>query len=376
MTILSVAQLFAAQTADVFIAQGLAVAQSLGITTTTWRTGDPTKSLYNFLAQALAAREPVLAQYVKAGFLSSANDDDWLTILASDVYGVPRVDATFATSNVQLTNTGGGFYPISPGDLTFKSSISGKTYHNTNGDAEVGGPLSAGAMRTYAVAADSAGSTSSAGVNEINTLVTSLLGVNVISSSQAVGVDRQDGASLKAQCLATLGALSPNGPADAYEYVCRNPALTGAQDITRASSFGDNTTMTVTVYVAGAAGPVAGASVTAAQAAVERWATPLCVLPTVINAVADTINVTASITPAALIPAGFGTLASAALQKLFAAFAIGKGAGYTIDPTTITTAIRNAFPTATGLPVYTPASPITVAAGHVPVLGSVNLTLV
>lgn len=369
MTILSVAQLFVVQTAEAFVAQGLAVAQSLGIVTTTWRTGDPTKSLYSFLAQALAEREPLIAQFIQSGFLSSANDDDWLTLIASDVYGVPRVAATFATSNVTVQNSGGGFYPITPGDITFKSSISGKTYHNT-GSAT----LAAGVTLTLVVQADDSGSGSSAGVDEIDTLVTSLLGVAVLSSTQAVGIDRQDGVSLKAQCQSTLGALSPNGPADAYEYVCRNPALTGVQDITRAASFGDNTTLTVTIYIAGAAGPVAGASVTAAQAAVERWATPLCVLPTVINAVADTINVTASITPAALIPVGYTAIATAALQALFANFAIGKGAGYTIDPTTITTAIRNAFPTATGLPVYTPASSFVVAAGHVPVLGTVTIT--
>ncbi|MEO6603409.1 MAG: baseplate J/gp47 family protein, partial [Polyangiaceae bacterium] len=370
---LSVAQLFVVNTADAFLAQGLAVAQGLGITTTTWRSADPTKSLYNFLGQALAAREPVIASFIRAGSLSSANDDDWLTLLANDVYGVPRRDAIFATSIVTLTNTGGGYYPIVAGDLTFKCTATGKTYHNT-GSGTLTGVGSPGATLTLAVIADESGPGSSAGVNGIDTLVTSLLGVNITSSTIAVGLDRQDGPSLKAQALSTLGALSPGGPADAYNYVCRNPALTGVQDITRASAFGDNTTCTVTVYIAGAAGPVASPSVVAAQAAVNQWATPLGFISTVVNAVADTINVSANATPAVLIPTGYNATAAAALSALFASLPIGTGAGYTIDPTTITSAIRNAVPAITGLPVYSPAAPIFVAAGHVPVLGSVVIT--
>ena len=369
MTLYSVAALITVRTFSTVLSTGLTVAQGLGIDTTTWRTGDPTRSTYNFLAEALSTSDNMVAEFIKAGFLSSASGD-WLTLVAKDQFGVDRTLATFATATVTIKNNGGGFYPIGAGDLTFKSSLSGKTYHNVSAEPT----LSAGVQLTIDVVADDSGSDSSAGVDEIDTLVTTLLGVDVLSSTAAVGVDEQSDPSLVEQCLSSRGALSPNGPADAYEYVARNKALTGVQDITRAKSDADNPTLTVTVYLAGPSGPVAGASVTAAQAAFESWATPLCITPVAVNSIADSIDVTATATGD--LPTDFLTKATTALGALFSTLDIGKGAGYDIDPTTITTAIRNAVPQMTGLPTYTPSTPIHVAAGHVPVLGVVAITAV
>lgn len=364
MTLYSVAALITVRTFSAVLSTGLTVAQGLGIDTTTWRTGDPTKSTYDFLAEALSTTDSRIAEFIKAGFLSSATED-WLTILAHDLYGVDRVQATFATSAVTIKNNGGGFYPIKAGSITFKSSVSGKTYHNVSDEPD----LSAGVQLVIAVQADDSGSDSSAGVGEIDTLVTTKLGVDVLASTAAVGVDQQSDPSLVEQCLASRGALSPNGPRDAYEYVCTRPELTGVQDITRATSDGNSGTLAVTIYVAGPSGPVAGASAIAAQAACEQWATPLCVTPTVNNSTADVIAVTATLSGS--LPAGYAAKVAAALGVLFAGLPIGKGAGYDIDPTTITTAIRNAVPQITGIPTYSPNTPVHIAAGHVPVLGAV-----
>jgi hypothetical protein len=360
----TVAELFTVQTAVEFLAEGLALAQSVGLLVTSWRTGDPTRASFQFLARGLGNSEERRAEFAKAGFLSSA-EDDWKTVVAEEVYGIDRVEATPATSIVTLLNTGGGFYDEDVGSVVFKSTLSGKTYRNTEAVSLHG----VGATQSVDVVADEAGSGSSAGLNEIDALVTSLLGVSVTGSSVAVGVDAQDDTALEAQCNASLGALSPNGPPDAYEYVARNPALTGVADITRARSDPNSGTLAVTIYVASASGPVAGASVTAAQDAIEAWATPLCVTPTVLNSSAHTVNITATAT-GSNIPLDAQDRIEAALAELLAAQPIGISTGYDIDPTTITTTIRNTVPEITGLPAYSPAVAVHIAAGEVPVLGT------
>lgn len=369
MTIYSVAALITVRTFSTILSAGLTVAQGLGVDTTTWRSGDPTRSTYNFLAESLSTSDGMVAEFIKAGFLSSASGD-WLKLLAQDQYGVPFTEASFATSTVTIKNNGGGVYPVNAGGVTFKSTVSGKTYHNVSAAA----PLTAGVQITLDVVADDSGSDSSAGVNEIDSLVTTMLGVDILSSTAAVGIDEQSEDSLKQQCLDSRGALSPNGPADAYAYVSRNPLLTGAQDITRASVEANSGTLAVTIYIAGPSGPVAGASVTAAQAAIEQWATPLCITPTVVNSAADVIPVTATIT--GVLPSDYLAKINTALGQLFAGLPIGIGTGYDIDPTAITSAMRVVVPQIGLITPYTPNTLTHVAAGHVPVLGSVTITAI
>lgn len=370
MSLYSVAALIAVRTASAIYTTGLGVATGLGVDTTTWRTGDPTRSTYKFLAEVLAEHDGYVADYIRAGFLSTAFGD-WLKILAVEVYGVTPAEATFATSQVTIKNNGGGTYPIGARDLTFKSSLSGKTYHNVSATVT----LSPGVQITVDVEADEAGSDSSAGVDEIDQLVTTKLGVDILGSTAAVGIDAQSDDSIKADCTASLGALSPNGPPDAYRYVATRSQLTGVQDVTRAVATPDAVNMTVTVYLASPSGPVAGASVTAVQSAIERWATPLCVTPTAVNSVADTIAVTLSVSGSG-VPGDVTARITAALGELFAGLPVGSTGGYDIDPTTITTCVRNAVPQITAIPSYTPSTPTHVAEGHVPVLGAVSVTVV
>jgi hypothetical protein len=367
----SLIQLFAQRSREYFISTGIAVAQSLGIDPTTWRTGDPTKSLYTFMATVLNAAEQRTVEFFKAGFLSTA-EGDWKTVNAKEVYGVDRTLATFAVSQVTITNGAGGHFDEEINAIVFKSSLSQKTYHNTQ-------PLVAfgpGNVVTIEVAADEPGTDSNAGADEIDSIVSpAMIGVTVTASTPAAAVDDQSDTSLQEQCDASLGALSPDGPADAYRFVATNAALTGVQDITKAETEDDSGTLTVTIYVAGPAGPVAPSSVTAAQAAIERWATPLTVTPTVVNSVGDVTNYTATISGANM-PIDAADLAEAALLALFKDFAIGTASGYDIDPTVFTTAIRNAVPGIVSIPSYSIVAPVHVAAGHVPKPGTLTVTVV
>lgn len=365
----SISDLFSVETATSFLARGLAEAQSLGLLVTSWRTDDPTRATFSFVARALSTKDGALAELAKSAFLSSA-EGDWLEILALEVYNVPKGKATYADSTLTLQNTGGGVYPIAARDWVFKNTVSGKTYRNVSAMPTLLG----GQTITIDVEATEAGSASNSLANEIDAIVTTRLGVSVLASTAAVGLDDQDDEPLRQQCRDSRGALSPNGPADAYNYVVKNPTLTGVTGITRATSDGDNALFNVTVFVAGTTGPVAGASVIAAQAACEQWATPLCATPTVVNSAALVVNVTYSAHGDNPLPSTTAPDVSAALLKLFTGYPIATGAGYDIDPTEITATIRATAPKIKLLPAYTPATLTHVAAGQVPVLGSVTFT--
>lgn len=374
MTI-SIFTLFSVRTIADFLQTGLDVARALGLPVDTWREGDPTRSDYHYLAEALATLEVTNATYIKAGFLSSAvadaeaaGDSSWLKVLALEVFGVTVDEATYATSasgeGVSVTN-GTGFFDIGPGDITFRNSATEKTYHNT--DSVV---LSApGQTHTFEIIADEAGADSSSGVDEIDEIVTTLLGVTVTGSDAVVGQDEATPKEIQTQCLASLGALSPNGPPDAYEYICRNSDFTGVTDITRAKAFGDSDTGLVTVYVAGASGAVAGASVTAAQEAVDIWSTPLCINATVENSAPITVAVTATITGED-IPASFEALITAELGTFFASLDIGAD----VFRSAIIAAIHKAVPEIASVTLTVPAADTTIAVGEVPVLGTVTVT--
>ena len=61
MTI-EVGALIAIQTAAQFLDAGLELAATYGLPVTTWRVGDPTRTLYAFLAESLAGRERLAGQ--------------------------------------------------------------------------------------------------------------------------------------------------------------------------------------------------------------------------------------------------------------------------------------------------------------------------
>ncbi len=367
MTI-SVLSLFTVETAAAIYQRGLQVAALLGLPVTSWRSGDPTRSLYAYLADVLAAREEKSVEFSKAGFLSTA-EGDWATLHALEVYGVERGEATYATPTVTLRNAGGGVWDIAAGDLTVKCTATGKTYHSTDNPGELG----PGDTFTYALIADEAGSGSSVGEDEIDDFVTpaelGTMGVVIDGSTSAAAQDQQSVEELRDQCGDTLGALSPDGPPDAYEYVCKNSDLTGNTEINRATSIGDSDTGFVTVYVASAAGAVTSPSVDAAQAAVLRWATPLCINPEVISASPIAVNVSAQISGEG-IPAGYLEAINGRLGTLFLGLAIGG----TVYRSRLIAEIHAAVPQALSVNLLTPTIDTTLTGSQVPVLGSVAVT--
>jgi phage-related baseplate assembly protein len=365
---ISIGSLFDVATAARVLELGLEIASAVGLPVTTWQAGDPTRTLYKYAAEVLSAKDSTVVEWIKAGFLSTATGD-WLELLALEVYGVTKTQATFAEPTITLTNGGGGFYEIGVGELTVRNSVTEKTYHNT-----VAFSLSPGATEEdIALVADEAGSDSSVAANELDELVTTFLGVEIVSSEVGLANDAESDEALKQRCRDSLGALSPNGPADAYRFVALNSELTGLTSINRAEAV-PSTNGTVTITIATVDGPADPSAVLAVAAAIEEWATPLCVNPVVVSA--DTLDVTLDLTiykKASLGVTGqeFYDAIEASILRLFADTPIG-GRGGEIAESEITNAVHETFPGQ----IYRVegATDLTLATDEVPVLSSLTVT--
>jgi hypothetical protein len=357
------------QNYEKYYTRGLELAAAVGLPVTSWRAFDPTRSFYSFIAEALSALDAPVSEYIRSGFLSLAQGD-WLRVVAEELYGLDADDfaATYAEPTVTLTNTGGGEYTIDAGDLTVKNSATGNTYHSTSSP----GALAPGASLTYQLTADEAGSDSSVTANELDELVTTFEGVEIVSSTQGLATDESTDEEIRDACRATLGALSPNGPADAYAYVAKNAELTSVSGINRAAAQGSSTGL-VTVTVASQSGAVSAPNLALILAAVQRWAAPLCVSATVVSAeevpVIDTYTIAKSpalTTPAAEVESAIHD----ALDALFTSTRIGGDNGE-IAASLITRTIHEAFP---GL-IYavTGVEDVTLTVSQVPVRGTITI---
>jgi len=189
-----------------------------GVTTTNWRPGAVVRTIIAAVAIVAASLSSLIATIARGGYLDKA-EDLWLTLLAEFVYGVTRNPATFATGEVTLTNNGGGLYSYAAGTLILKNSGTGVTYVNVNAVNLAAGP---GTTTTdlYTCTIQGADGTSFAGeLNSIESPASPGVGVNNVLA--LVGVDEEQDQDLRVRCKERLGAISPNGPPDAYSYVAK-----------------------------------------------------------------------------------------------------------------------------------------------------------
>jgi hypothetical protein len=369
MTI-SISTLIGFQNYEQYYSRGLELAKAVGLPVTSWRAFDPTRSFYSFIAEILSALDAPASEFVRSGFLSLAQGD-WLLVVAEELYGLDPDDfaATYATPTVTLANTGGGEYTIEAGQLTVKNSATGKTYHSTD---DGGGALVPGSSRTYQLTADEAGSDSSVAANELDEMVTTFEGVDITSSTAGLATDKATEDEVREACRDTLGALSPNGPADAYARVAKDSALTSVSGINRASAVG-STTGAVTVTVASQGGAVSAPNLALINAALQRWATPLCSSVTTVSATELTVNGAYTIYKSPALTTPSAEVESAILDAIDALFAdtrIG-GDGGLVAESLIAQAIHAVFP---GL-IYrvTGVEDVTLTASQVPARGTITV---
>lgn len=379
------AKLVTRLTSQQILAGGLAIAKAVGLPVTSWEIGDPTEAEFQFLTAAIADLEALVYSWVSAAFLDICAADstlyNWLVWLAYQVYGYTARTASYATTTITLTNSLGGYYTIDPGDLTFKDSTTGQTFHNTSGGILASGPTT---TLVLDIVADVPGSVSSAAIGDIDTIITPLTGVTCSNPAAAIGYDAEPAQSIVTSCHAKLAMMSPNGARDAYNYVCTTPSLSGTSAITMARSSGSSLTGAVTVLVAGPNMPIGAPDLALASAAVQSLCTPLCITPTVVSADAAVFNITYqawgyqswSVTTAQA-----AALIEAALRLWFAARPI---AGDVVPPATagimyvsmIAGAIQGARPDKiTRVLVTLPASDQMLSATQKPICGTVTASV-
>lgn len=382
MRVTTLATLLVQHTKAEIYKYALGIATSIGLPVSSWQAGDPTRAAFFVEAEFLESLEAQRVGFTGSGFLDFAVGI-WRPVIAKQGFNVDIPEARAATTTVTLTNTKGGVYDIDPGDLTLKNTTTGKTYHSTTGGHL---PAKVGAVNgtlDIVVVADEPGSDSSAGAGEIDALVTTLGTVTCSNALAAIGVDEQDWTITKQQCQDKLGSFSPNGPREAYRYVARNPDLTGTNAITDARVYGDSDVGEVTVYLRGPSGAVAESDRALVETAILKYATPLCVTPTVLSCTNVVVPITYSLN---LYKSANKTATDAAadiltaLEALFAGRPIG---GDIVAPATtgklyrslIESTILRVFPQAFNVVVALPAGDTTILNNEVAALGTVTPTV-
>lgn len=360
----------------------LMIATGIGVPVSTWQDGDPTRSLLFLEAEVLERLSAIIVALAQSAFLDDA-PDDWLVIVAKQFFNVDVPEASYATTDVVLTNNGGGLYDeqdLAVGNVTFRNSLTNKTYHNITTGVLASGP---GTTLTLTIEADEAGSESTAGAGEIDEMVTVLLGVACTNPIAAVGSDRQDRSTTIQQCRDKISSLSPNGPSGAYAFVARNAVLTGTTAITRVRTFGSSDTGDVLVVLAGASGAVAEVDRAKVEAAVLKWSTPLCITPSVISSSNVVIAITYEVWIYKRVNKTVAEIHLAhekALAAMMAAALIGgdittEGVDGVLYQSEVETAIKNAFPKDTYRVVVSVPGDTSLSNDQVPVLGEVTSTI-
>lgn len=375
----SLATLLVRESKEAIYRTALNIATIVGVDTSSWRAGDPTRSLYHLESEILSKLEDVVVGFIQSDYLDLATGM-WLKLLAKQKFNVDVPDATYATTDIVLTNNGGGIYDYDPLDIQFASRLTGKTYHNTTGGNL---PRYSGVgdkpTLTLTIEADEPGSDSSAVADEIVIMTNGDLGVTCTNPTAAVGLDEQDEDTTRQQCRDKLGSLSPNGPRDAYSYVAKNKDLTTVANITRTRAIGDSDTGDLYLYVAGPSGTVSAPDLALIELAILKWATPLCITPHVAAAVAIEVDIEYELWLYKSVNATELEVLLAvetALEKLFAKEAIG---GDVIPPSPtgrlfkshIEGAILGTFEETFRVIITTPSGDTALTINEVPVLGSV-----
>lgn len=271
--------LFRSYTRDEVLESMLTVADTVGLKARSWRSGSIGRTILVIIASAIAFFTQFQGIIARGGLLDYATES-WLTLLAKSLYRVYRIEATYATGDVTLTNSSGiAVGPFDIGDITVFNSVTGKTYK-----VQAVVSLGASSSADYPVLADEAGSASDAGPGTIE-LASPWIGGSATNALSILGNDEETDENLRTRCREKLGSLSPNGPAEAYSYVIKSQEYSPTSvPITRTKveiSTGDGT---VDIYAATASGTPSGGDLAIAQTAVDTYAEPQCVIATVYGA--------------------------------------------------------------------------------------------
>ena len=268
----------------------LSTATLLGLPATSWQSGGVARTILAIMARTLSVGSTVLSVVAKGAYLGLATGD-WLTNLAERNFNVIRNPATRAQGPVILFNSTPNAITVAAGELVVSNPLTGKTYTNQADYVSVG-------MDTVVLtfAADGEGSAWNAQAMQINQVVTSLIGVNCTNTVALIGADQETDAALTLRAAQSFALLSPLGPKDIYRAVLMDRVLTPTLDaVNRVIVYPNYATGRITVVAAGTAGALSVGDVAIAQASVEKWAEPQCIIATVESGSDFVVDVTLTI---------------------------------------------------------------------------------
>jgi hypothetical protein len=226
---------------------------AMGVTTTNWKPGAVVRTMIAACAIVLAGLAQLIVLVNRGGFLS-LSEGIWKRLVAKYSYGVDYLEATFAIGTLHITNASGGIYNFAAGEYTVENSETGVRYVNQDAIS-----IAAGAV-DYAITIQALeiGAVGSALPGQISKTVTTLPGVTVTNPEALVGRDETD-SELDARAGEKLGALSPNGPWDAYSHIAKSVKRADGSSIgiTRATLVKTGNGL-ATLYVATPSGGVTG----------------------------------------------------------------------------------------------------------------------
>ena len=228
---------------------------AMGLPTTSWQPGAVVRTIIAIVATIFAGFTQVMALAIRSQFLDLA-EDIWLTLLALRVYGVERLEATYATTTLTIDNAGGGLYSFEPDELIIFNGTTKKRFTNT--EAVTINPLASGVE--VAIRALEAGAESTSAPGAIDSFETVYLGLTCTNASSAVGLDGESDPLLRERCRDSLGARSPNGAKASYRYWAKSARKADGTPVgvTRVRIMPAPGDGSVLMYVASASGAITG----------------------------------------------------------------------------------------------------------------------
>ncbi len=285
----------------------IAIAEGAGLPVNGYVPGDPGERTLEVMGRAFAKWSVVVCQAGRAPFLALSTDpgdvDDfgtpdqsfdqtprpgWLSAQGASASGVTRGEQTYATSFVTIRNDGATTTdPFMAGQLVMEYTTASRTdlstpTYKTTADPSIyvgiGGTLTLGpgGVATLPVQAQQIGEYGSAPTNAIDLVVTQSYGtLVVVSSTAAIGRERQPRPEYIEDVLLAPNKLAPGGPGEAYRFAMRRTRRgdplprfdgSGAVTITQAYVSPDSADNEVTIYYGGPAGAVDDIDVSSANA--------------------------------------------------------------------------------------------------------------
>lgn len=319
MPTLALADLIVPDTKEQAILALLGYLESAGFEATSWQAGSVPRTLTEGEAEAYADLSEVVAAIARGGLVDLA-EGPWLTLLGQDFYGLPRLTAVQTKGTFRLTDAGGGPHTFTAGSVIV-TDANGLRFRNS-----AGGTLNLNSTLDVAFEAEVTGAKYNLVTNATLELLTSLATVTVTNPGGVDGWITQQGADeesdqsyrarLKARWPATTYMLSTKAT---YEAAAR----TASAEVTKVKVFPNNPEPgQVKIVLAGSAGAVSGAAVTAVETYIEDRLT-LCVNATVESAAVLTVPVQAQLQCEAAYVDTVKPQAEAKLAELQASLAIG-----------------------------------------------------